>query len=439
MKEHRQMIDDKTDSEIDIERSHAEEASGRQHHEHALASILGPAFVAAVAYVDPGNVAANMSAGADYGYLLVWVLVGACLMAMIVQYLSAKLGLVTGRSLSSMVKDSLAHHRQARPLRIGFALQAIVVAIATDVAEVMGGAIAMNLLFGLPGWLGGLIVVVVSLFWLGFMRSRGERALDIGVTLVLLVIAAGFLVSLVWAPPDPAGVIGGMVPRFSGAGSVAIAAAMLGATVMPHAIYLHSTLAIDRHRPLGQLDAPLKSLLFVQRVDVGASLVVAGTVNVAMLLFGATILRGVPHSDAVVAAYEVLNTQIGRLPAIIFAIGLLASSIGSAVVGTHAGASIMYDLLPWRIDSRIRRVATVLPSIVLLAVGVNATMALVGSQLVLSFGIGFALIPLVWFTSSPKHMGEWASGPWLRMTSIIITASVLALNIAVIVMTLAEA
>lgn len=258
-------------------------------------------------------------------------------------------------------------------------------------------------------------------------------------TLVLLVIAAGFLVSLVWAPPDPAGVIGGMVPRFSGAGSVAIAAAMLGATVMPHAIYLHSTLAIDRHRPLGQLDAPLKSLLFVQRVDVGASLVVAGTVNVAMLLFGATILRGVPHSDAVVAAYEVLNTQIGRLPAIIFAIGLLASSIGSAVVGTHAGASIMYDLLPWRIDSRIRRVATVLPSIVLLAVGVNATMALVGSQLVLSFGIGFALIPLVWFTSSPKHMGEWASGPWLRMTSIIITALVLALNIAVIVMTLAEA
>jgi len=297
----------------------------------------------------------------------------------------------------------------------------------------------MNLLFGLPGWLGGLIVVVVSLFWLGFMRSRGERALDIGVSLVLLVIAAGFLVSLVWAPPDPAGVIGGMVPRFRGAGAVAIAAAMLGATVMPHAIYLHSTLAIDRHRPLGQLDAPLKSLLFVQRVDVGASLVVAGTVNVAMLLFGATIMSGVPHSDAVVAAYEVLNTQIGRLPAIIFAIGLLASSIGSAVVGTHAGASIMYDLLPWRIDSRIRRVATVLPSIVLLAVGVNATMALVGSQLVLSFGIGFALIPLVWFTSSPKHMGEWASGPWLRMTSIIITALVLALNIAVIVMTLAEA
>lgn len=179
-----------------------------------VVSLLGPAFVASVAYVDPGNVAANMSAGADYGYLLVWVLVGACLMAMIVQYLSAKLGLVTGRSLSSMVKDSLAHHRQARPLRIGFALQAIVVAIATDVAEVMGGAIAMNLLFGLPGWLGGLIVVVVSLFWLGFMRSRGERALDIGVTLVLLVIAAGFLVSLVWAPPDPAGVIGGMVPRF---------------------------------------------------------------------------------------------------------------------------------------------------------------------------------------------------------------------------------
>lgn len=414
------------------------EHRGRRGGFLRVVSLLGPAFVASVAYVDPGNVAANMSAGADYGYLLVWVLVSACLMAMVVQYLSAKLGLVTGRSLSSMVKESLAKHRYVAGLRAGFAAQAIVVAIATDVAEVMGGAIAMNLLFGLPGWLGGLIVVVISLFWLGFMRSRGEHALDIGVTLVLLIIAAGFLVSLFWVPPDPAEVIGGMVPRFSGAGSVAIAAAMLGATVMPHAIYLHSTLAIDRHRPLGSLTAPLKELLFVQRVDVGASLVVAGTVNVAMLLFGATILSGSPDSDVIVAAYGILNTEIGRLPAVIFAIGLLASSVGSAVVGTHAGASIMYDLLPWRIDSRIRRVATVLPSIVLLAMGINATVALVASQLVLSFGIGFALIPLVWFTSSRKHMGQYASGPGLRLVSIVITVLVLALNIAVIVMTLTE-
>ncbi|WIY83790.1 Nramp family divalent metal transporter [Propionimicrobium sp. PCR01-08-3] len=401
-------------------------------------SLLGPAFVASVAYVDPGNVAANMSAGADYGYLLVWVLVSACLMAMVVQYLSAKLGLVTGRSLSGLVKDSLARHPRARTMQTGFAVQAIVVAIATDVAEVMGGAIAMNLLFGLPGWLGGLIVVVVSLLWLGFMRARGERALDIGVTLVLLIIAVGFLVSLFWAPPDPAGVVGGLVPRFGDAGSVSIAAAMLGATVMPHAIYLHSTLAIDRHRPLGRLDMPLKELLFVQRVDVGASLVIAGTVNVAMLLFGVTILSGVPHTDAVMAAYGVLNAEIGRLPAVIFAIGLLASSVGSAVVGTHAGSSIMYDLLPWKIDSRLRRVATVLPSLILLAAGVNATAALVGSQLILSFGIGFALIPLVWFTGSPRYMGEYTSGKWLKIISILIAVLVLALNVAVIVMTIAD-
>lgn len=409
--------------------------SGAAKRVGRLASMLGPAFVASVAYVDPGNVAANLSAGADYGYLLVWVLVSASLMAMIIQYLSAKLGLVTGRSLSSLVAQSLTRHKHAGLWRGGFAVQAIIVAIATDVAEVMGGAIALNLLFGLPGWLGGLIVSVVSLIWLDVLRSRGERALDIGVTMVLMVIAAGFLAGLLWSPPDPAGVVGGLAPRFDGTGSVAIAAAMLGATVMPHAIYLHSTLAIDRHRPNGRLLAPLRELLLVQRIDVAASLVIAGTVNVAMLLFGATILAGVPHTDAVVAAYDVLRHQIGGVAAAIFAVGLLASSFGSAVVGTHAGASIMHDLLPWRSHDQVRRIATLAPSIVLLAFGVNATAALVGSQLVLSFGIGFALIPLVWFTSSRRYMGQYAASQAMRVLAIVITILVLALNVAVIVMT----
>ena len=405
----------------------------------SLLALLGPAFVAALAYVDPGNVGANLSAVQAYGHALVWVLVAASAMAALLQYQSAKLGLVTGRSLTALVTEELSGRRGTTIARWAYGGQAFVMALATDLAEVVGGALGLSLLFGTPLWLGGLITGVVTIGLLGSLRRRGERAFEAVVVALLVVVVLGFYAALAAARPDWAATASGLVPVVPGAAAWPLIAAMLGATVMPHAIYLHSTLAIDRHRPLGQLDAPLKSLLFVQRVDVGASLVVAGTVNVAMLLFGATILRGVPHSDAVVAAYEVLNTQIGRLPAIIFAIGLLASSIGSAVVGTHAGASIMYDLLPWRIDSRIRRVATVLPSIVLLAVGVNATMALVGSQLVLSFGIGFALIPLVWFTSSPKHMGEWASGPWLRMTSIIITALVLALNIAVIVMTLAEA
>lgn len=399
--------------------------------------MLGPAFVASVAYVDPGNVAANLSAGADYGYLLVWVLVGASLMAMVVQYLSAKLGLVTGRSLSSLVRASLASSAHRRVLRVGYSAQAIVVAAATDLAEVMGGAIALHMLFGLPGWLGGLIVAGVSLVGLDALRSRGEKTLEVGVSIVLAIIAAGFLAGLVWAPPDPAGVLSGMVPRFAGAESVAISAAMLGATVMPHAIYLHSTLAIDRHRFDGRLQAPLPELLRVQRFDVGGALVVSGTVNIAMLLFGVTILSGVPHTDAVAATYEVLGDRVGQLPAVIFAIGLLASGVGSAVVGTHAGATIMRDLTPrWLQNDQLRRAATLLPALVLLAVGVNPTLALVGSQLVLSFGIGFALVPLVYFTSSRRYMGEHASGPAMVVLAGLITALVLALNVAVIVLTL---
>lgn len=400
-------------------------------------AMLGPAFVASVAYVDPGNVAANLAAGADFGYLLVWVLVLASLMAMMVQYLSAKLGLVTGRSLSSLVRSSLQAGSRSGLLRGGYTFQALIVACATDLAEVVGGAIALNLLFGLPGWLGGLIVAVVSLVGLDALHSRGEKALDVGISVMLGIIAFGFLAGLVWAPPSPAGVLGGMVPRFDGSESVAISAAMLGATVMPHTIYLHSTLAIDRHRPDGRLKIPLPELLRIQRIDVGGALVVAGTVNVAMLLFGTTILSGVAHDDAVTAAFEVLQARVGQLPAVIFAIGLLASGVGSAVVGTHAGASMMQDLMPrWLASHHLGRIVTLAPALVLLALGVNPTLALIGSQVVLSFGIGFALVPLVWFTSSSRHMGRYASGRTMIVLMGVITFLVLALNVAVIVMSL---
>lgn len=402
----------------------------------ATLPMLGPAFVASVAYVDPGNVAANLSAGADFGYLLVWVLVLASLMAMIVQYLSAKLGLVTGRSLSALIRGSLSRRPHGRALRGAFAAQAIIVAMATDLAEVVGGAIALNLLFGLPGWLGGLIVAAVSLVGLGYLRRRGEKAFDVGITMILAIIAFGFLAGLVWAPPDPAGVVGGLVPRFAGAQSVSIAAAMLGATVMPHAIYLHSTLAIDRHRPTGRLDHPVRWLLFVQKVDVSASLLISGTVNIAMLLFGATLLRHQPHSDAITAAHQVLGADLGPVPAVIFGVGLLASSVGSSVVGTHAGASIMGDLLPFASHDHVRRAATLLPAVVILFLGINPTEALVISQLVLSFGIAFAVIPLARYSSDRSLLGEFASSRWLAAVTWLITGLVLALNVAVIVLTL---
>ncbi|HRA76685.1 MAG TPA: Nramp family divalent metal transporter, partial [Propionicimonas sp.] len=208
---------------------------------------MGPAFVAAMAYVDPGNVAANLTAGATFGYLLVWSLVLACLMAMLVQYLSAKLGVVTGQSLSGLVRASLLKRRGGKVWRALYAAQALAVAIATDVAEVVGGAIALNLLFGLPLPVGAVIVGLVAIVMLQWLRSRGEVFFEVLLIGVLTIIALGFMTSLIWLPPDPAQVVGGLVPRFAGAESLQLAAAMLGATVMPHAVYLHSELARSRH------------------------------------------------------------------------------------------------------------------------------------------------------------------------------------------------
>src|ERR1700681_759541 len=247
--------------------------------------LLGPAFVAAIAYVDPGNVAANISAGAQFGFLLVWVIVMANVMAALVQYLSAKLGLVTGRSLPEAVAD---HTRT--PTRIAFWLQAELVAVATDLAEVVGGAIALHLLFNLPLLLGGVITGSVSLLLLVVQDRRGQRVFELVISGLLLIIAIGFLTSLVVQPPPPGDVAAGLVPRFHGAESVLLAAAMLGAKVMPHAVYLHSGLARDRH---GHPDAgpQRRWLLRVTRWDVGLAMLVAGAVNLSMLLGGATNLQ----------------------------------------------------------------------------------------------------------------------------------------------------
>ncbi|MDO4783663.1 MAG: Nramp family divalent metal transporter [Propionibacteriaceae bacterium] len=393
--------------------------------------LLGPAFVAAMAYVDPGNVAANISAGAEYGYLLVWALVAASGMAMLIQYLSAKLGVVTRRSLSALVAESLGRRRHGRWLRAGYGVQAMGVAIATDLAEVVGGAIALFLLFGLPLWLGGLIVGVVSVTGLHALRRRGEVTFEVVLIIVLAVIAAGFLTSLVWMPPDPAQVIGGLVPRFADATSIQLAAAILGATVMPHAIYLHSALAKQRHAAEPRTEPATRRLLRVQKVDVIAALIIAGSVNLAMLLFAAAGLRGT-QIDSIEAAHAHIHELIGAAPAAVFAIGLLASGIGSSVVGTDAGSGIMTDLVPWPIGDTLRRVITITPAVVLLICGVEPTRALVYSQLALSFGIAFALVPLVGYTSRRDLMGAHANSPAVRAVSWVVVAAVLALNVAVI-------
>ncbi|HSO69966.1 MAG TPA: Nramp family divalent metal transporter [Arachnia sp.] len=389
---------------------------------------MGPAFVAAMAYVDPGNVAANLTSGATFGYLLVWALVLACLMAMLVQYLSAKVGVVTGESLSGLVRDSLSRRRHGQLWRVLYAAQALIVAIATDVAEVVGGAIALNLLFGVTLPVGAVIVGVVSILVLHWLRSRGEAFFEALLTGVLAIIAIGFLSSLLWLPPDPIQVVGGLVPRFDGAESLQLTAAMLGATVMPHAVYLHSELARTRH---AGSDESVPRLLRVQKLDVAVALTVAAVVNVSMLLFAAAALRGA-RVDSIEAAHGEIAALVGPVAATVFAIGLLFSGVGSAIVGTDAGAGMVRDLVSPRITPTVRRLITLVPAVAVLLLGLHPTAALVQSQLVLSFGIGFAVIPLVAMTASRRIMGEHRNPSWLTGVAWAVVAAVLALNIAVI-------
>jgi manganese transport protein len=362
--------------------------------------LLGPAFVASIAYVDPGNVAANVSAGAQYGFLLVWVIVVANVMAGLVQYLSAKLGLVTGRSLPESVAD---HTRM--PTRIAYWLQAELVAMATDLAEVVGGAIALYLLFDLPLLLGGVITGVVSLLLLAVQNLRGQRVFERVITGLLLVIAIGFLTSLAVEPPSAADVAGGLVPRFDGAESILLATAMLGATVMPHAVYLHSGLARDRH---GQPEAGAarRRILRITRYDVGIAMLIAGAVNLAMLLVAATNLQGIKDTDSIEGAYAAVQGTLGPTVALFFAVGLLASGLASTSVGAYAGAMIMQGLLRRSYPLLLRRLVTLIPALVVLAIGVDPSRALVLSQVVLSFGIPFALIPLVRLTANRSLMGD---------------------------------
>jgi len=390
--------------------------------------LLGPAFVAAIAYVDPGNVAANLTAGAKYGYLLLWVLVLANLVAVIVQYQSAKIGLVTGRSLSELLGDRL----KTGPRRLYWG-QAELVAAATDIAEVIGGAIALNLLFGVPLLLGGVIVGIASMILLAVQSRRGQRSFEIVIVTLLGVILVGFVSGLFVSDLDPAQIVAGIVPRFEGADSVLLASSMLGATVMPHVIYLHSALARDRHGTTENAGR-IRSLLRATRWDVGAALVLAGAINISMLLLAASSLRGVDGTDSIEGAHAAIVANLGPVIGVVFAVGLLASGLASTSVGTYAGASIMGGLLRVKVPLLLRRVITLVPALVLLGTGFDPTRALVLSQVVLSFGIPFALVPLVRFASSTTLMGEFANAAWLRIVSWVATAAIVVINVVLIVL-----
>ncbi|MCK0116465.1 Nramp family divalent metal transporter [Isoptericola sp. S6320L] len=409
-------------------------------------ALLGPAFVAAIAYVDPGNVAANLTAGAEFGYLLVWVLVMANAMAVLVQYLSAKLGVVTGRSLPEVLAD-----RMPRRGRIAYWLQAEAVAMATDLAEVIGGAIALNLLFGVPLVAGGLITGAVSMVVLAIQQRRGQRIFETVVVTMLGVIAVGFCAGLLVAPPDAGAVLGGLVPRFDGADSVLLAASMLGATVMPHAIYLHSSLARDRVRHDAERRAAVagvppsrtvqgdptavRRLLRATRWDVVAALLIAGGVNIAMLLLAAANLPGRTGTDSIEGAYAAISESLGPIVAVLFGVGLLTSGLASTAVGAYAGSEIMAGLLRVRVPLLTRRLVTLVPALLLLATDVSPTYLLVLSQVVLSFGIPFAMIPLVRVTRDAGLLGEFRNARATQAVAWLVAAVIVGLNVTLLWLT----
>ena len=393
------------------------------------AALLGPALVAGVAYLDPGNVASNMTAGARYGYLLVWVVIAGNVMAWLIQYLSAKLGLVTGRSLPEV----LGRRIRNRWARRAFWLQAELVAMATDIAEVLGGAVALNLLFGIPLIYGGVITGAVSIALLAVHSRRGPRHFEFVIIGLMAVIVVGFVAGLFVAPPDPAGIAGGMLPRFADSGSVLLAASILGATIMPHAIYAHSALARDRFPSTGS-DAEtatrpsLRVLLGATRWDVTIAMVIAGSVNLAILLLAAANLAGVEGTDSLEGAHAAISANLGGLIGTLFAVGLLASGLASTSVGAYAGAEIMHGLLTVRVPLLARRLVTLIPALFILGIGFDPTLALVLSQVVLSFGIPFALIPLVALTSQRRTLGEHVNRRVTTILGIVFAVLLVALN-----------
>lgn len=395
--------------------------------------LLGPALVAGVAYLDPGNVASNMTAGAQYGYLLVWVVLAGNVMAWLIQYLSAKLGVVTGQSLPEVLGSRLR-----RPwARRAYWLQAELVAMATDLAEVIGGAVALYLLFDIPLLLGGLITGAVSMILLAVQSRRGARPFEFVIIGLMVIITVGFVAGVFVAPPDPAGVVGGLVPRFEGTGSVLLAASILGATIMPHAIYAHSSLARDRFgattahagdEAVRTETSRIRRLLTATRWDVSIAMVIAGSVNLGILLLAAANLAGVEGTDSLEGAHAALAAGLGPVVATFFAVGLLASGLASTSVGAYAGAEIMHGLLHVRIPLLARRLVTLIPALVILGIGVDPTLALVLSQVVLSFGIPFALIPLVALTAQRRTLGAWTNRVWTTVAGIVASVLLIALN-----------
>jgi manganese transport protein len=396
-------------------------------HRRGLRSIwpfLGPAFIAAVAYIDPGNFATNIAGGAKFGYLLLWVVLSANLIAMLVQTQSAKLGIATGKNLAELCRE-----RFSRRTSIGLWLQAELVAMACDIAEVVGAALGLNLLFGIPLFPAGLIAGAGA-FALLALQQRGFRRLEAGITVLVGVVVASFAFELIDASPDGGEVAKHLViPGFAGTESLLLATGIIGATVMPHVIYLHS--ALTQRRIVGRNGAERKKILRFEKVDVVIALSLAGLVNLSMMIVAAALFHssGLTGVDSIDGAFEGFKTLVSDRAATIFGIALLASGFASSSVGTMAGQVVMQGFIRRRIPLFVRRALTLSPALLVLAIGIDPTDALVGSQVVLSFGIPFALVPLLMIAANKKVMGELVNPRWLTALAGAFSALIIALNV----------
>ncbi len=385
-------------------------------------STLGPGFVAAIAYVDPGNFATNFAGGASFGYRLLWVVVVANLVAMVVQFLAAKLGVVTGRSLPQLCRE-----RWPRKLSWAMWAQAEVVAMATDLAEFMGAAIGLNLVFGMPLPVAGLVTAVIAFAVLA-LQQRGHRPFELAIGALLALIFAGFAYLIFLVPPS-ASAATGLMPGFGEQDALFLALGIVGATVMPHAIYLHSGLTSGRQRLGGDRD--IRRVLRWGRLDIAIAMGLAGLVNLSMLALAAELFHtpGGVREITLEGAHASLGQLVGGGAALAFAAVLLASGISSSAVGTAAGQIVMEGFLGARIPLFLRRLITMAPALVLLTLSTDPTRVLVISQVVLSFGIPFALLALLMLTSSRAVMGEYVNGWAMRILVGAIAAVLSALNL----------
>ncbi len=388
--------------------------------------MLGPAFVASIAYVDPGNFATNVRGGAQYGYLLLWVVLLANLVAMLIQYLSAKLGIVTDHNLPEAFRA-----RYPRALTWAMWIQAEIMAMSTDIAEFLGAALGLNLLFGVPLLPAGLITGVIA-FLILELQSRGFRRFELAISGLLGIIFLGFLYEALRIGPSTSGSLHGLIPGLSGTGSLYLAVGIIGATVMPHVIYLHS--ALTNGRMPCRNDEERRRVLRFERLDVIVALGVAGLINMAMLAVAAKLF----HTPALAGlstlpqAHQQLGHLVGGGAALAFAVALLASGASSSSVGTYAGQVVMAGFINVRFPVLLRRAITMIPAFAVIAAGMNPTSALVLSQVVLSFGIPLALIPLVMLTARSDVMGVHVNRRATTVVAWACAATITAMNLFLI-------